>query len=129
MATSNSQAYLIAGIIYLIISFLSLIFIATCIKFYSVKIFNKTNKYGSYIGISLLIAAIIRCLMDITMIVNSFHLDSFYYYLFESLELCQQLSYIMIILFVGGIYDQQRYNQASIKKRVIWISSIVCFIK
>ena len=127
MSTAGSIAYFIMGLIYFIISFLSLVSITKCINDYTVKTFNKTNKYGSYIGKVLFVAAIIRVLMDITMIRDSFLLDSSYHYVFEGFEFCQELLYLMIILFVGGIYDEQKYDNKCFKT-VMWIS-IVCVIK
>ena len=88
-------------------------------------LFNFKTKYGSCMGCSLFINSIIQLLMAITLIINQFHPDFSMNFVFEALGLFQQLSFYLIMFFIGGVYNKQKYDN-HIKKI---IGSIVCINK
>ena len=127
MPIIDSMAYLVGGLIYLIVFAIpTCIFIHLSIKGGNIKILHdrKKCKHGWYIGKLLFAAGIIRFSMDIAMIHDSVNLHD---YVFEALEFCQQASYFIIILFVGSIYDKAKYDSKCFMA-AIWFT-IVCFMK
>ena len=84
--------------------------------------YNFKTKYGSCMGLSLFINGIIQLFMATILIANQFHPDYSMNFVFEALALFQQLSFYLIMLFIGGVYNKIKYDKY-IKKI---IGSIVC---
>ena len=83
------------------------------------------NQYGAYIGISFGIIGFIQFLMGITVFINLIcqHINQMF--VFEGLALCQQALYFIIILLVGGVYDETGYDN---NKRVkVCLHEIILF--
>ena len=81
------------------------------------------TRYGPHIGNLLFLNGIIQCLMTIIMMINAYYEDFSHRFVFEGLALCQQGTYYVIILFIGGVYNQQLYDKNIINIRRL----IVCF--
>ena len=103
----GDDVYFITGSLQLLLTLV--LFSPSIICYPVVKIF-KTNKYGSCIGKLLFINGVIQCLMGITMMINSVERDLSHNFVFEGFALCQQALYYLIILFMGGIYNEQKYD-------------------
>ena len=105
----NHDVYLITGIAHYI-STSCLIILATTFhtKWFPVSVFN--TKYGSRIAKLLFMIGIIQCSMSIIMMYNAYHIDHSHNLIFEGLALCQQASYHILLILIGGIYKEQQYD-------------------
>ena len=96
-----------------------------CDKDFRIKIFSE-YKYGKYIGKLFIITGIIQCAMASTMSINSFETAALHMFVFEGFALCQQALYFIIILLVGGVYNENGYDSKATRNKVNLFFFILC---
>ena len=116
----HEYGYIITGVSH----FVFLLIAVLHFKYCSPQFFdNFKTKYGSIVGLLLPINISIQFLMAITLIANQFAPNFSMNLVFEALGLFQQLSFHLMILFIGGVYNKDKFD-----KYIKPIAFMVCLI-
>ena len=114
---NEDHIYVLTGGIHLTLTLLFGLFGITLV-------FRFKTKYGSWIGYVLIISGIIQCIMAVIMIINQHHPAFSLNFVFEALGFYQQSSYYLVMVFIGGVYNKQQFDQNTWIKKIY--ASFVC---